>query len=168
MTARFATRSGHEPLRNAKGAYLRADHNHNQKVAMGLNGDPVPPSTGNGATVNRNVQRFLAAAALATASRSRLSRMGAPIATSVRICTGIDTPSMFDGMASIAKSLPSAATFLALNQGMQVASKPAEPFETFHSPSAAYRAQRPASTSTASPLWIFTPVFFSQASRSSG
>ena len=67
---------------------------------MGLNGDPVSPSTGNGATVSRDVQRLRAAAALATASRSRLSRMGAPIATTVRICTGDDTPGMFDGMAS--------------------------------------------------------------------
>ena len=51
-----------------------------QKVAMGLSGDPVPPSTGSGAAVIRNSQRFSRRAVALRASRSQLSKMGTPMA----------------------------------------------------------------------------------------
>lgn len=44
-----------------------------QKVAIGLTGEPVPPTTGIGAIVMRKSQRFRAAAASLSASRSQLS-----------------------------------------------------------------------------------------------
>src|SRR5258708_7277669 len=53
-----------------------------QKVAIGLSGDPVPPTTAIGAAVNRNSQRLRAAQASLKASRSQLSKIYTPIATS--------------------------------------------------------------------------------------
>ena len=52
-----------------------------QNVAIGFNGDPVPPFTGIGAALTRNIQRFRFAAASPSASRSQLSKIGVPIAT---------------------------------------------------------------------------------------
>ena len=49
---------------------------------MGLSGDPVPPTSGTGAAVSRKSHRFLFAAASLKASRSQLSKMFIPIATS--------------------------------------------------------------------------------------
>ena len=44
-----------------------------QKTAMGFTGEPVPFGMGNGATVNMNSHRFLAAAASLKASKSARS-----------------------------------------------------------------------------------------------
>ena len=44
-----------------------------QKVAIGLIGDPVPPTIGIGAIVNKKSQRFRAEVAWLKASRSQLS-----------------------------------------------------------------------------------------------
>lgn len=49
---------------------------------MGFSGDPVPPGTGSGEAVRRNVQRRREAAACPSASKSQLSNIGVPIATS--------------------------------------------------------------------------------------
>ncbi len=56
----------------------------NQKVAIGFSGDPVAPGIASGTAVTRKSHRFRFAASLLTASRSRLSKMGMPIATSTR------------------------------------------------------------------------------------
>ena len=53
-----------------------------QNVAIGLKGLPVPLVTAIGAAVTKNSQRFRRAACFPTASRSRLSNIGMPIATS--------------------------------------------------------------------------------------
>jgi len=52
-----------------------------QNVAIGFNGNPVPPNTGTGAAVSRNSQRLRRDATCATASRSITSISGSPIAT---------------------------------------------------------------------------------------
>ena len=46
-----------------------------QKVAIGFNGDPVPPPTGNGEAVNKNSQRPSLLAVLLKSCRSQLSKM---------------------------------------------------------------------------------------------
>ena len=52
-----------------------------QNVAIGFNGNPVPPNTGTGAAVSRNSHRLRRDATCATASRSITSTSGSPIAT---------------------------------------------------------------------------------------
>ncbi len=53
-----------------------------QKIAIGFNGDPVPLVTAIGEAVNKNTHRFLFAAASPNSSRSQLSKIAVPIATS--------------------------------------------------------------------------------------
>src|SRR6185437_10387463 len=56
-----------------------------QNVAMGFNTDPVAPGTAAGAAVTRNSQRFRRSASRPINSRSRLSKIGIPIATSASV-----------------------------------------------------------------------------------
>ena len=53
-----------------------------QNVAIGFNCEPVAPGMAAGAAVTRKSHRFRLAASLPTASRSRLSKIGMPIARS--------------------------------------------------------------------------------------
>src|SRR5215212_2881610 len=55
---------------------------HFQNRAIGFSGDPVPPGTVSGAAVIRKVYRLRVAAAALNASKSKLSKIGVPIATS--------------------------------------------------------------------------------------
>jgi TRAP-type uncharacterized transport system substrate-binding protein len=55
-----------------------------QKVAIGFSTEPVAPGTATGDAVTKNSQRLRLAASLLTASRSRLSKIGTPIAISTR------------------------------------------------------------------------------------
>src|SRR5215471_20750238 len=52
-----------------------------QNVAIGLSTDPVAPGTAAGEAVTRNSQRLRLSASRPTSSRSRLSKMGMPMAT---------------------------------------------------------------------------------------
>src|ERR1700686_4711631 len=54
----------------------------NQKVAIGFNTEPVAKGTAAGDAVTRNSQRLRLAASLPICSRSQLSKIGIPIATS--------------------------------------------------------------------------------------
>src|SRR5262245_27137624 len=67
-----------------------------QNVAIGLIGEPVPPTTGSGAALNMNSHRLRAAAACASASRSQLSNSGMPSVTRAKSCTAFGI-SDFDG-----------------------------------------------------------------------
>src|SRR5205814_3499685 len=68
-----------------------------QNVAIGFTGEPVPPLTGIGATVNKNSHRLRLAAASLSASRSQLSKMGTPMAIKTSWWIGCATPSTPDG-----------------------------------------------------------------------
>ena len=59
-----------------------------QKIANGLSGDPVPFSMRSGAAVNRNSKRLSRLACSTARSKSRLSKMFMPIATSANRCSG--------------------------------------------------------------------------------
>ena len=50
--------------------------------------------------------------------------------------------------------------------GQRTRSRPADALDMSHGPFASRRAQRPVRITTASPEWIWTPVFASHASRS--
>lgn len=139
-----------------------------QNTASGLSGEPVPPGTGNGAAVSRKSQRPSRAASSATASRSRLSKIGMPSPTSTSRWTGCETPSTCEGNTSLATSDPSTATPRSRRKRTEEAWSPAERSDTSHGPSAARRAQRPVRTSRASPGPTSIPVCSSQAARSSG
>jgi hypothetical protein len=68
--------------KTAGGLYQNSRQLARQKIAVGLIGEPVPPGTASGASVNRNTQRCCSAATWATRSRSMLSIIGMPIAFS--------------------------------------------------------------------------------------
>ena len=63
---------------------LRPSEHHLQKVAIAFRTEPVAPGTAAGEAVTKKSQRFRLAASLLTASRSRLSKMGIPMAMRTR------------------------------------------------------------------------------------
>src|SRR6185503_15035422 len=138
-----------------------------QKIAIGLSGDPVPPSTGMGPAVSMNSHRCSVAAASANASRSMLSKMFVPNPASSMVWTGCTTPSTRDGITSVAASLPTIATPRVLIHGSTLAWNPALLVATCHGPSALRRAHRPVRTKIASPGETFTFARRSHASMSS-
>jgi AraC-like DNA-binding protein len=75
---------------------LQASTQHDQNVAIGFNGDPVPPFTGIGAALTRNAQRFRFAAASPSASRSHLSKIGDVDAATVAFEVGYESASQFN------------------------------------------------------------------------
>src|SRR5215210_7942781 len=83
---------------------------HFQNRAIGFSGDPVPPGTVSGAAVIRKVYRLRVAAAALNASKSKLSKIGVPIATSKTRWTGCTIPSTPEGSTSRHASLPTTAT----------------------------------------------------------
>src|SRR5204863_10006289 len=72
---------------------VRKDPACTQKVANGLTGDPVPPSTGSGANVITNSYRFNRRAVATNSSRSRHSMMLIPIQFSTATWIGLRIPS---------------------------------------------------------------------------
>ena len=73
----FATQSVASPS-----AGLHVESPTTQKVAIGFSTEPVAPGTAAGDAVTRKSQRLRVAASRPTASRSRLSKIGTPIAMS--------------------------------------------------------------------------------------
>jgi hypothetical protein len=138
-----------------------------QNVATGFSGDPDPPTTASGAAVSKNAQRFRLLAASDSASKSQLSKIGVPIATSNNWCRGCATPGTPEGATSVAASSPpwQHRGLSAISRRTHTAPPIGRPRPTDPS---ALGAHRPVRTNTISPLSTFTPAFFSQASRSSG
>src|SRR5262245_6927999 len=101
---------------------------------MGFRAEPVAPGTANGAAVNRNSQRCLRFDSLLSSSRSQLSKIGIPIATRTSVWIGCTTPSIPDGMTSLAASLPSIATSRDFSHLAQEACSPAELLDAAHGP----------------------------------
>src|SRR5262245_66264320 len=97
-------------LRGALSFFQVVAARHDQNVAIGLSGEPVPPVNGIGAAVSRNSQRLRFAAASLKGSRSQLSKIFTPSAISASWWIGSVRPSTQAGITSVAASLPRNAT----------------------------------------------------------
>lgn len=86
----------------------------------------MPRGTTRGDAVNKNCQRLRAAAASLNGSRSQLSNMGMPMATTKSWCIGYGIPGTGEGMSSACTSLPITAISRCLNQRAQETWSPAD------------------------------------------
>ena len=122
--------------------------------AMGLAGEPVPPSTTSGATVNRKLHCRCAAHASARRSRRRLSSRCTPIADDRALVDGHQPTCGSSDRAACRSRRRSRAppTSRACSHARTPGARPASPPRTAsHGPSSARRASRPVATSRMSP-----------------